>query len=210
VSAHLCSGVYNGHTRIFFASFGTSAGRTLGGGTATSSCVTYGAPSGWQIVGFHGRAAEEVDRLGVVFAPQVAKPGAAATVQLVSQRSGQCLDVTGAAMGDGTGIEQWPCSGGAWQRWSYDATTGLVRSAQDRRFCLDNSGVFGDGAGLVLWRCSGNANQRFTLDPATGAVRVRSHPVQVLDVKDQSTAAGAPVQTWTWWGGSNQRWSPAP
>jgi len=60
---------YNGHTRIFYASFTTNRGRTLSGGTKTSDSVTYTAPAGWQIAGFHGRSGDEVDKAGVIFAP---------------------------------------------------------------------------------------------------------------------------------------------
>ncbi|MFF7446523.1 MULTISPECIES: jacalin-like lectin [unclassified Streptomyces] len=66
-SAHLCQGVKDDHTRIFYAKFTTSLGRTLAGGTTTSDCVTRTAPAGWQIAGFHGRAGDEVDKIGFVY-----------------------------------------------------------------------------------------------------------------------------------------------
>lgn len=66
-AATLCQGARDGHTRIFYASFTTSLGRTLAGGTTTADCVTRTAPTGWQIAGFHGRAGDEVDKLGLLF-----------------------------------------------------------------------------------------------------------------------------------------------
>ncbi|GAA3439255.1 jacalin-like lectin [Kutzneria kofuensis] len=66
-SATLCEGSYGGHTRIFSARFVTNLGHTLAGGSSTSDCVTRTAPDGWQIAGFHGRSADEVDKLGFVF-----------------------------------------------------------------------------------------------------------------------------------------------
>ncbi|MFC5665270.1 jacalin-like lectin [Kitasatospora misakiensis] len=66
-SATLCQGSSGGHTRIFYASFGTNLGRSLAGGTTTGDCVTRTAPAGWQIAGFHGRAGDEVDKLGFLF-----------------------------------------------------------------------------------------------------------------------------------------------
>ncbi|CUU59724.1 Jacalin-like lectin domain-containing protein [Parafrankia irregularis] len=66
-SVNLCQGQVSDHTRIFYAKFTTSLGRTLAGGTITSDCVTRTAPSGWQIAGFHGRAGEESDKLGVLY-----------------------------------------------------------------------------------------------------------------------------------------------
>ncbi|MFJ7213382.1 jacalin-like lectin [Amycolatopsis sp. NPDC098790] len=67
VSAELCRGTYNGHTRIFSARFTTNRGGTLAGGTRTSDCTTATAPDGWQIAGFHGRAGAEVDQLGLIY-----------------------------------------------------------------------------------------------------------------------------------------------
>ncbi|MCW6010156.1 endonuclease [Micromonospora sp. CPCC 205371] len=68
-SVTLNAGQKDGHTRIFYIRFVTSTGRTLSGGTATSDTVTYTAPAGWQISGFHGRSGTEVDKLGVIFTP---------------------------------------------------------------------------------------------------------------------------------------------
>lgn len=59
----------DGHTRIFFARFTTSTGRTLAGGTQSGSSATFTAPAGWQIIGFHGRAGDELDKVGVIYAP---------------------------------------------------------------------------------------------------------------------------------------------
>ncbi|MEV4054325.1 jacalin-like lectin [Amycolatopsis sp. NPDC049688] len=66
-TATLCQGKYNTTTRIFSARFTTNLGRSLAGGTTTADCVTRTAPAGWQIAGFHGRAGDEVDKLGVVY-----------------------------------------------------------------------------------------------------------------------------------------------
>lgn len=204
-SVHLCTGKYNNTTRVFFAQFYTNTNRSLAGGSTTADCVTYSAPSGWQIVAFHGRSAEEVDRLGVVYAPITATAVAAATpVRFVNRRSGQCLDIDHANMADGTNVMQWPCNDGANQRWSYDETSGLIRSMQDPHFCLDNSGSYADGANIAIWSCNGNSNQRFKFDPATGKIAMRNYPAQVIDAS--GTNAGANVVTWGFWGGANQLW----
>ncbi|MGW6903576.1 jacalin-like lectin [Streptomyces sp. NPDC054940] len=68
-AAKLTQGQKDGRTRIFSASFTTDKGRTLASGTATSDAKTFTAPSGWQIVGFTGRAGDEIDKLGVLYAP---------------------------------------------------------------------------------------------------------------------------------------------
>lgn len=57
--------------RIFYAAFTTAGGsitRTVARGTTTDRCVAWDAPSGFAIEGFQGRVADEVDRIGVIFA----------------------------------------------------------------------------------------------------------------------------------------------
>lgn len=66
-SVELCEGQYNGDERLFYAKYTTDAGRVLAGGTVTSDCVTYATPGGWQLAGFYGRSASEVDKLGLVY-----------------------------------------------------------------------------------------------------------------------------------------------
>ncbi|MFD3613731.1 jacalin-like lectin [Streptomyces sp. NPDC058676] len=68
-SAKLTQGQKDGRTRIFSAAFTTDKGHTLSSGTATADMKTFTAPSGWQIVGFTGRAGSEIDKLGVLYAP---------------------------------------------------------------------------------------------------------------------------------------------
>ncbi|MFI6560082.1 jacalin-like lectin [Streptomyces sp. NPDC050534] len=68
-SVKLTEGQKDGHTRIFSAAFTTDRSRTLSSGTPTSDSTTFTAPAGWQIVGFTGRAADEIDKLGVLYAP---------------------------------------------------------------------------------------------------------------------------------------------
>ena len=203
-SLRVCAGKHNNRTRVFHARFTTSQGRTLSGGNTTSDCVTYQAPAGMAIVGFHGRAGSEVDRLGVVFAPANAAATPANWQQVVNNASGLCLDIWNSNMNPGTNVAQWHCNGGDWQKWHYDPLTGLIRSKQDARYCLDNGGQFANGANLVIWPCNGNAHQRFLLD-SDGVLRVRSYPEQVVD--GYGTHAGDNVGSWQYWGGQNQHWT---
>ncbi|MPY48408.1 jacalin-like lectin [Streptomyces acidicola] len=68
-SVKLTQGQKDGRTRIFSAAFTTDKGRSLSSGTVTSDARTFTAPSGWQIVGFTGRGGDEIDKLGVLYAP---------------------------------------------------------------------------------------------------------------------------------------------
>ena len=70
VSAQLCQGQKDSQTRIFYILATTSTGRTLASGTSTSDCVTYSAPTGWQIVGFNGQDGDEIDQLALIYAPK--------------------------------------------------------------------------------------------------------------------------------------------
>ncbi|MGW3562975.1 jacalin-like lectin [Streptomyces sp. NPDC000941] len=67
-SVTLTQGTKDGRTRLFSAAFTTDSGRRLAAGTPTTDAVTYTAPAGWQITGFTGRAGDEMDKLGVVYA----------------------------------------------------------------------------------------------------------------------------------------------
>jgi endonuclease/exonuclease/phosphatase family metal-dependent hydrolase len=209
-SVFLCSGSYNGLTRIFHVRFTTSANRTLSGGNTTGTCTTYAAPANWQIVGFHGRSGDDVDKLGVIYAPRSTgtAPAAPPYFSIVNRASGLCLDFWNVVMAPGTYVAQWPCNGGSWQKWNHDPTTGLIRSQQDPRFCLDNTGSFDDGANIVIWTCNGNAHQKFDVDVPAGVIRMRTHPTQVVDAV--GTAAGNDVITFSNWGGTNQRWNFVP
>ena len=67
VSLYACQASYNGDNRLFYAKWTTNLGRTLSGGTTTSDCTTFTAPSGYEISGFFGRSGSEVDKLGVFY-----------------------------------------------------------------------------------------------------------------------------------------------
>ncbi|KAE9115686.1 hypothetical protein PF010_g9241 [Phytophthora fragariae] len=60
-------GQKDGHTRIFYLSFGTSAGNTVSGGTQTDQSGSVSAPDGFQLGGFFGRDGDEIDLLGAVW-----------------------------------------------------------------------------------------------------------------------------------------------
>lgn len=206
-SLTVCSGQKDGHTRIFSAQFTTTQNRTVSGGETTSDCTSFHAPSGWQIVGFKGRAADELDKIGVIYAPQTQGDSSVNWTSLRNNASELCLDIDSANMANGTNVMQWHCTGAAWQTWNYDATSGLIRSQHDARYCLDNGGTFGNGANLMIWSCNGNANQRFLLND-DGSIGMRTLSTQVLD--GYGVAAGDNVGTWWNWGGDNQRWTAVP
>ncbi|KAL2888037.1 hypothetical protein HOO65_040374 [Ceratocystis lukuohia] len=70
VTAQVCQGVYEGNTRIFYLKATTSSNRSLEVGKSTDTCVTYSAPSGFQIIGFAGQAGDEIDQLSFIYGLQ--------------------------------------------------------------------------------------------------------------------------------------------
>ncbi|WP_428240726.1 jacalin-like lectin [Gynuella sp.] len=179
-SATFCVGQYSNHSRIFYASLTSNQNRTLSAGSHTDDCTTFTAPEGWNIVGFHGRSGDEIDKLGVIYAPLKSSSVQAGFQPLVNAASGQCLDVTNGNMAEGNNVGLWYCSGEAWQQWNYDPHSGLIRNLQDAEYCLDNSGSFSDGANLIIAKCRGNANQRFNIS-STGAIAMRTMPKLVIE-----------------------------
>lgn len=70
ISIELCVGKKDDHTRVFYAELATDQGNVLNGGKRTNDCSRFEAPEGLQIVGFFGRSGDEVDKLGVIYAPR--------------------------------------------------------------------------------------------------------------------------------------------
>ncbi|KAE9008256.1 hypothetical protein PF011_g10774 [Phytophthora fragariae] len=60
-------GEKKGRTRIFYLSFGTSAGNSVSGGSQTDSKNTVKAPEGFQLGGFFGQGGAEIDKLGAIW-----------------------------------------------------------------------------------------------------------------------------------------------
>ena len=54
----------------------------------------------------------------------------------------------------------------------------------------------------------GGDNQKFRPEPTGHGYRklVAKHSGKVLDVNGLSTANGAEIIQWDWWGGQNQQW----
>ncbi|KAL3671629.1 hypothetical protein V7S43_003542 [Phytophthora oleae] len=73
-------GEKDGHTRVFYLNFGTSAGNSISGGTQTDSTGSATAPAGYQLGGFFGRDGDEIDLLGAIWSSVTAADTAPGTV----------------------------------------------------------------------------------------------------------------------------------
>ncbi|GMF29895.1 unnamed protein product [Phytophthora lilii] len=62
------------HTRVFYLKLSTNEGNSVSVGKKTDNSATLDAPAGFQLGGFFGRAAAEVDQLGAIWTRRSAKP----------------------------------------------------------------------------------------------------------------------------------------
>jgi endonuclease/exonuclease/phosphatase family metal-dependent hydrolase len=205
--AYLCRDQYNSHTRIFYAKFTTSLGRTLAGGSTTSDCTTFTAPGGWQIAGFHGRSGDDVDKIGFIYTPN--------DFQLVNRATGKCLDVYNWSTSDGGDVRQWTCTGGTNQRWRIeplaDGTSRIVNTNSDKVLDVANCGT-ADGTDIQQYTWWNNNCQRWQLvDTDSGWVRLLNpNSGKVADVADCNSADGTDVRLWTWLNNDCQQFSLQP
>lgn len=91
--------------------------------------------------------------------------GAAATGQLVSSKSGRCLDADlNTINGNGTIVQLWDCNGQPQQQWVL-GDDGSIRSVKNGR-CLDAdlNTINGNGTKVQLWDCNGQPQQRWYYD----------------------------------------------
>ncbi|MEU6590590.1 RICIN domain-containing protein [Streptomyces sp. NPDC046881] len=104
--------------------------------------------------------------------PPPAPPGAA-YAQVVNLATGRCLDIRDGDLSKGNDVVTAACDSSATQRWSVDASLGVLRSAADDDVCLDSRGSVDRGVGI--WECDSidgrnGENLRFTVDP-DGTIR---------------------------------------
>ncbi|PLT45397.1 jacalin-like lectin [Paenibacillus sp. FSL W8-1187] len=66
-SALVYTNTYNNSVRIFYLELTTSKGRKIASGTKSGTATTFTAPAGSSIAGFFGRAADNIDKLGVIY-----------------------------------------------------------------------------------------------------------------------------------------------
>ncbi|MDP4502386.1 RICIN domain-containing protein [Nonomuraea turcica] len=152
--------------------------------------------------------------LGVVSAPaQADTPVAGGVYQLKVTKSGMCLDVVSGSLDNGALLQQWGCSGAAWQQFTLrSAGSGvynLVNVHSGR--CVDvPSGSTTSGVRLQQWGCGDGTkpNQQWRLTPSgTGTYQIIS-VASGLCMSDQgaSTASGAAIIQETCTANTNKQW----
>lgn len=123
--------------------------------------------------------------------------------QVVNVATGLCLDIRDGDLEKGNDVVTAPCSGSSTQRWSVDASRGVVQSAADSDFCLDSRGDVDRGVGI--WACDSvdgdhGQNLRFTVDD-DGVIRPAIAIETAMTPYDGDGVALRPLT-----GGAAQRW----
>ncbi|HEX2080241.1 MAG TPA: RICIN domain-containing protein [Longimicrobium sp.] len=138
------------------------------------------------------------------------------TYRITAAHSGDALDVGGCSTADGADVIQWPWNGGDCQRWQIVKTgpDHFKLIAKHSGKALDVAGCsMTDGADVIQWPYTGAACQQWTIWQVSaivpnGRYRVLArHTGQALDVAGCSTADGADVISWPYWGGTCQQWN---
>ncbi|MFI8522374.1 RICIN domain-containing protein [Streptomyces sp. NPDC085481] len=156
--------------------------------------------------------------LGLVFGLSAAPAQAVssvyylATVEIRADHSGQCLEVADWSTANGAAVRQWPCTGGANQKWyRYSSTEVPVGSFfyvnANSGKCLEIGGWGrNNGATANQWDCHYGLNQLF-YGQSGFAMDYTYVQNKCLEIADWSTQAGAPARLWTCHYGANQSFS---
>ncbi|MCA2215484.1 RICIN domain-containing protein [Jidongwangia harbinensis] len=124
--------------------------------------------------------------------------------RLVGTQSGRCVEVPGAATGNGTRTQLGDCTGAAHQTWTHTSARQLTVYGGTK--CLDASGQGAtNGTAVIIWDCNGQANQQWNVRADGTIVGVLSG--LCLDATGAGTANGTTINLWSCHGGANQQWA---
>jgi hypothetical protein len=124
--------------------------------------------------------------------------------RLVGTQSGRCIEVVGAATGNGAQTQLADCTGAAHQTWTY--MSGKQLTVYGGTKCLDANGQgAGNGTAVIIWDCHGQANQQWNVNANGTVTGVQSG--LCLDVSGAGTANGSKINLWSCHGGTNQQWT---
>ncbi|MFF7645131.1 ricin-type beta-trefoil lectin domain protein [Streptomyces canus] len=121
---------------------------------------------------------------------------------IYSHASNRCIEMKSHKGSDGSPLQIANCNGKNYQKWDF-RSDGTIRSMG---LCMDVAwGSHDNGAMIQIAWCSGNPAQQFVLNGSNDLVNPQSN--KCVDVKDQLTGAGTPLQLWDCNGQDNQKWS---
>jgi hypothetical protein len=195
----------DGKTAVSYVKLYTNQSRSISEGSNHSSkggCSTNAAPDGWQIAGFDGSYDDLLRQVAAVYKPiPQTKPETQTYFKIQSNLTGNCMNVWGANMTNGTPVRQYACAGGYNELWSYDDHTGLIRSVANTKFCLDTAGKNSPQTQgePIIWECNAGPNQQFTLN-TDGFITLNSNQDLALSPYQNT------VTTAAYTGDDDQKW----
>ncbi|WP_182908593.1 pectinesterase family protein [Microbispora sp. H13382] len=143
---------------------------------------------------------------------QAAVPAAGGTYQISVTKSGMCLDVVSGSKDNGALLQQWGCSGAAWQQFTLkSAGSGVFTIVNvNSGMCVDvPGGSTTSGVQIQQWGCAdGQTNQQWRLVASgSGTYQIVSVASGLcLSDKGASTSSGAAVIQETCTANTNKQW----
>lgn len=135
--------------------------------------------------------------------------------RLVSQWSGQVVDIAGGGTGNGSAIDQWGYSRGSNQIWKLQSSSyggfSIVGKGSSR--CVDvPNGVATNGTNLQLYDCLNNNVQAWNfVVQSDGSFIIKNEANgKCLEIPSNSITAGQNLDQWDCNGGTNQNWRVEP
>ncbi|GAA3592114.1 hypothetical protein GCM10022419_088720 [Nonomuraea rosea] len=147
-------------------------------------------------------------------AQAAAAPVAGGVYQLKVTKSGMCLDVVAGSKDNGALLQQWGCSGSAWQQFTLkSAGSGIYNLVNvNSGRCLDvPSGTTTSGVRLQQWGCGDGTktNQQWRLTASGSGTYQIANVASGLCMSDEgaSTANGAAIIQETCTANTNKQWA---
>ena len=138
----------------------------------------------------------------------LAQPTPAAAGTLVGI-GGKCADVKGAATADGTPVNLFECHADGNQQWNFEPIPPFFRVRGLAEKCLRPEA--GGNSQLVIGPCDGMEDRWLPgAEFPNGFTLVHVSTGQCMDVENESTANGTPINLFPCHGRSNQRWTYVP
>ncbi|MGW6918766.1 ricin-type beta-trefoil lectin domain protein [Kitasatospora sp. NPDC054939] len=136
----------------------------------------------------------------VVYGPKL-PPQPAGPVGPITGYAGKCVDVKGAATGNGTPVQIYDCNGTGAQQWKI-AVDGTIRAFNK---CMDVTGAgTANGTKIQLYTCNGTGAQQWQVR-ADGSI-LNPQSGRCLDNLGFSATNGNQLGIWDCNGAANQVW----
>ena len=124
--------------------------------------------------------------------------------EVKDQGSGLCVQPTGGATGNGTALDQEPCTGAADQLWQFTASGSGYKAANQAATSevwdvTGGTGATSNGTAIQIWSSTGATNQQWAATAESNGdyeFAAQNSGTECLDVTNESTSAGGGLQQW--------------